>query len=98
MERFSPYLALLRPVPIGPSSGSCKEGYRTGGSRLKRLNSDTCITATLAQGPPEEARTSLEGGGPEDHRAPSHISKMVLSTVHDGGPRAFGSKENTVQR
>ena len=27
MERFSPYLALLRPVPIGASSGSCKEGY-----------------------------------------------------------------------
>ena len=27
MERFSPYLALWRPVPIGASSGSCKEGY-----------------------------------------------------------------------
>ena len=27
MERFSPYLALLRPVPTGTSSGSCNDGY-----------------------------------------------------------------------
>ena len=36
--------------------------------------------------PPEEARTPREGGGPKDHRAPSHISKTVLSTVKIGPP------------
>ena len=36
-------------------------------------------------GPPEEARTPRKDRCAKDHRAPSHISKMVLSTMHVGG-------------
>ena len=33
----------------------------------------------------EETRTRREGGDLEDYKAPSHISMMVLSTMHVGG-------------
>ena len=35
-------------------------------------------------GPPEEARTLGKDRGVKDYRAPNHISKTVLSTVHLG--------------
>ena len=37
-------------------------------------------------GPPGEARTPRKDRGAKDHRAPNHISKTVLSTVHLGPP------------
>ena len=37
--------------------------------------------------PPEEARTPRKDRGVKDYRAPNHISKTVLSTVHLGPPK-----------
>ena len=39
---------------------------------------------TVERDPPEEARTAHKGRGAKDHRAPSHISKMVPPTIHLG--------------
>ena len=44
------------------------------------------VQPTAHLGPSEEARIAREGRGAKDHRAPSHISKTVLSTVHLGPP------------
>ena len=41
---------------------------------------------TVERDPPEEARTAHKGRGAKDHRAPSHISKMVPPTIHLGPP------------
>jgi len=36
--------------------------------------------------PTEEARTAREDGKTEGHKPPSQSSKMVLVSVHGGGP------------
>ena len=40
------------------------------------------ILSIVKVGPPGEARTPRKDRGAKDHRAPNHISKTVLSTVH----------------
>ena len=44
------------------------------------------VRNSVLSGPPKEARPPRKGRGTKDHRAPNHISKMVLPTVHLGPP------------
>ena len=45
------------------------------------------VNVACAGRPPEEVRTTCWDRGAKDHRSPSQSSKMVLSTVHVGGPK-----------
>ena len=47
-------------------------------------------------GGPEEARTPRKDRYGEDHRAPNHIPKTVLSTVHLGPPYWTKSRTFTI--
>ena len=72
-------LRLACPSLGGPSlpAPGLKPG-RGSGSLVSRVLG--CVS------PPGEARTPRKERGGKDHRAPNHISKMVLSTVKSGPP------------
>ena len=50
------------------------------------ISESASILEFVQSDPPKEARIARKGRGARDHRAPNHISKTVLSTMHVGGP------------
>ena len=59
--------------------------------------SNSCARTSRFSWPTRRGSNSREGGGPEDHRDPSHISKTVLSIVKIGPLRGLEPLEGQLR-
>ena len=66
------------------------------GRATEKVALDASVLSTVHVSPPEEARTPRKDRCAKDHRAPSHISKMVPPTIPLGPPNWTKSRTFTI--